>query len=91
MTSGDLEPTDEHETDDSEALARQRRERAAAGDIETAADVARALEVLERATGQLGRRSLRTFAERVGRVYSRTMARLRDEDRRAVKAAVRGR
>jgi hypothetical protein len=83
------EPSDVRETDDSEALARLRREQAAAGDIEAAADVVRALEVLERATGQLSPASLRAFAERTGRVYSHALARLRLSERRAVREAVR--
>jgi hypothetical protein len=81
--------SDVRETDDSEALGRLRRERAAAGNIEAANDVARALEVLERATGQLSPGSLRAFAERTGRVYSRALARLRSAERRAVRETVR--
>jgi hypothetical protein len=89
VTRGDLEPTDERETDDSEALARVRREQAAGRDIEAAEEVARALDVLERATGQLSPGSLRSFAERTGRVYSRALARLRFAERRAVRETVR--
>jgi hypothetical protein len=89
VTSRDWEPTHERETDDSEALARVRREEQAARGIEAAEDVARALEVLERATGQLSPASLRPFAERAGRVYARVLARLRYAERRAVRESVR--
>jgi hypothetical protein len=77
------------ETGDNELMVRLRAEARAQRGIEDAAIVACALEVIERAAGQVARAGLRTFAERLGRAYGRALARLRAADRQAVRAAVR--
>ena len=73
---------------DNEQLARLRREAAASDTIDGAA-VETALDVLERAAGRLQRAGLVALAERAGRLYGLALARLRREDRRAVRELVR--
>ena len=56
--------------------------------IQAADEVTAALDVVELAAAQVHPRVLPAFAERLGRAYSRAMARLAAEQRRAVRAAV---
>ena len=51
--------------------------------------LAEALALVERAVPQVGARALPVLAERLGRAYSRVMARLHGEVREAVRARVR--
>jgi hypothetical protein len=80
------------ETGDNAVAARLRSEACAASLIESAEAVAQALDVIERAAGQVSRSgSLRVFAERLGRAYARAMARLGQEERAAVRERLEGR
>jgi hypothetical protein len=74
------------EADDGGQDLRLRLEHQAAGRNELEA----ALDVVELAAAQVHPRALPAFAARLGRAYSRAMARLRVEQRRAVRAAVGG-
>jgi len=74
---------------DNAQLARQRSEAAAQREASQDAAVAQAFEVLERAADEVSRRGLVAFAERAGRMYARALARLRREDRRAIRELLR--
>jgi hypothetical protein len=76
---------------DNAQLGRLRREQEAAGTVAEWEGVTAALEVLEDAVGQLSRRGLLVMAERLGRLNTRALHRLGQEDRRAVRELVKGR
>lgn len=77
------------EVADAGQAIRLRAEARAQRTIEDAQAVHEALEILERAAGQVSPRGLLNFAERVGRVYARVVARLGPEERQAARAALR--
>ena len=78
-------------TDDSDnaQVARERLEVQATRRIVEAEELAAAVDLLEAAVSQVGARALPILAERLGRAHGRAMARLRREQREAVRAALR--
>lgn len=77
------------ETDDPNAAARLTAQAVASREIEDAQVLAAALATVERGVSQVAPASLSPLAERLGRAYARTMARMRREQREAVRASVR--
>jgi hypothetical protein len=78
------------DTDDSEAETRHRLEAMATTRIVEAQALADALELLEAAVHQVGRGALPAFAERAARLHSLAMARMRQQERQAVRDRLKG-
>lgn len=80
---------DSPDVDDPGQAVRLRMEAERDRVLEDVDAVAAALDVVERAAGQVAAATLPVFAERLGRAFGRAMARMQRETREAVRAAVR--